>query len=136
MREKAEVTIPRNSSRRRRVANARIDAILYALIQESWREGGPEWGGCRGRGEEEEERGEQVSDEEESEGNRSTKQGGRNVTAPYSLSNNEVDAVIAYVDRDQSGEVDVEVSGMVGAGREVARAVVRTHAVPLWSAGG
>lgn len=92
------------------MANARIDAIIYALVQESLRSGGWE-GGC-GRGSDGEEEEEEVAADE---GTRSTKRrdaGGH--AASYALSNNDVEAVITYVDRDDSGEIDVEVGGWTG----------------------
>lgn len=106
MKERAAVAIPRNSRRRRKVANARIDAILNTLIQESLRGGG-------------EEAEEEATAEE---GRLSAKRNGINGCAASCLLSNDVEEVITYVDRDQSGEVGVEVGacvvGLVVKGRE------------------
>lgn len=88
------------------MANARIDAILYALIKESlWGAKEPEPSYRCGRDEE----GEGKAAAEE--GKRSTKRDGSNDdAAPHVLSNNDMEAVIVFVDRDGSGEIDVGVS--------------------------
>lgn len=112
MREKAALAVPRNSSRRRRVANARIDSILYALIQEGLRGGGPEGGWYRSGGEEEGVGGGEEAAAED--GKPSTKRDGSIDTAWHLLGNDDVEAVVTYVDKDQSGEIDVEVGGLVG----------------------
>lgn len=139
VRERAAIAIPRYSSHRRRAANARIDAILYALIQESLRGRGAQGSWRRGSGEEE---GAEATTAEE--GKQPAKRHGSNGVASYLLSNNDVEAVITYVDKDLSGEVDVEVGGSVrpgwdGMGWDVFRVCVRvgskgacasTHDVP------
>ena len=85
MREKAAIAIPHSSSRRRKVASARIDAILYALIKESLRGAEELEDQCCGRDE------------------------GGEGAAPRSLRNNDMEEVIAYVDRDGSGDIHVAV---------------------------
>lgn len=89
------LSIPRNSSGRGRVANARIDSILYALKRGERFGGRSPGGGGRGRGREA----------------AAGASGGRRESgvAPSSLSNEEVEAVVAYVGMDEFGGVHAEV---------------------------
>lgn len=110
MRETEALSIPRNSSGRGRVANERIDAILYALTQgESY--GGRTPGGGMGVG-----RGRGRGSETAAGSSAGGSEGHESCSVPsHSLSDEEVEAVIMYVDTDQSGEVDAEVGwGRVG----------------------
>lgn len=86
------------------MAAARIDAILYALIKESLRVGEGSEGWYPGGGEE----GGAVA---AGEGKRSTKRYASNDEAPHWLSNKDMEAVVTHVDKDESGDIDVEVSG-------------------------